>query len=141
MARHRPRCGFTGDEVDVLKLRWLMMEHSGYSVEFESFDAFLRWAKGKFDYGLYLERIDKHKGWSPENCRWYNPKKDEKTIAELKKRAAQWDIMMQPLRQKYAKQLAQIESNKRQSFRYEHPDLVREGIVFENRSNNFPGSQ
>lgn len=51
---------------------------------------------------------------------------DEVQVLELR-----WG-MMQPIRKKYAKQLAQIESSKRQFFRYEHPDLVREGIVFEN---------
>ena len=69
MAKYKPRHGFTEDEVQVLELRWGMMKRSGYSVEFESFDAFLRWAKGKLDYGLTMERIDKHEGWSPENIR------------------------------------------------------------------------
>jgi hypothetical protein len=44
--------------------------------------------------------------------------------------AIAWEKMMQPLRKKYMKQLRQIEENKRQFFYYEHPDLVREGIVF-----------
>ena len=132
MAKYKPRHGFTEDEVQVLELRWGMMKRSGYSVEFESFDAFLRWAKGKFDYGLTMERIDKHKGWSPENIRWYSPQK-ETALTDRRQQAVRWEKMMQPIRKKYAKQLAQIESNKRQFFRYEHPDLVREGIVFENR--------
>ena len=39
--------------------------------------------------------------------------------------------MMQPLRKKYAKELAAIQDNRQRVFRYEHPDLLREGIVFE----------
>ena len=130
MARFKPRLGFSEDEVQVLDLLWRMMKRSGYRVKFESFDAFLRYAKDKFDYGLTMVRIDRHRGWSPENIQWCNAKKNEADIADRKKCAAQWDCMMQPLRKKYAKELAQIESNKRQFFRYEHPDLVREGIVF-----------
>lgn len=131
MAMYKPRYGFTEDEVRVMHLRWTMMQRSGYSVEFESFDAFLRWAKGKFDYGLTMERIDKHKGWYPENIRWYNPTKNEAGLADRRKQAAQWDRMMQLIRERYAAQLRQIESSKQQFFRYEHPDLVREGIMFE----------
>jgi hypothetical protein len=130
MARREPRHGFTRDELEILKLRWKMMRHSGYTVEFESFDAFLKWARGKFAYGLTMERIDKHEGWYPENIRWYDPHKDKQTLAERRQQAEAWDRMMQPIRKKYAKELAQIESRKRQFFRYEHPDLVREGIVF-----------
>lgn len=130
MAKYKPRYGFTEDEVEVLSLRWSMMQRSGYSVEFESFDAFLKWAKGKFDYGLTLERIDRHKGWNPQNCRWYNPQKNEADLADRRQQAIRWEHMMAPLRKKYAKQLQAIEANKRQFFRYEHPDLVREGIVW-----------
>lgn len=137
MAKYKPRHGFTEDEVQVLELRWGMMKRSGYSVEFESFDAFLRYAKGKFDYGLTMERIDKHKGWSPENIRWYSPQK-ETALTDRRQQVVRWEKMMKPIRKKYAKQLAQIESNKRQFFRYEHPDLVREGIVWQGTKNSLP---
>ena len=106
------------------------MKRSGYAVEFDSFDAFVQWAKGKFGYGLTLERIDKTKGWSAENLRWYNPKQDEASIASRRQQAIQWEKIMQPLRKKYAKELAAIQANRRRVFQYEHPDLLREGIVF-----------
>jgi hypothetical protein len=46
--------------------------------------------------------------------------------------AQKWDEIMEPIRKRYRSQLL---AAKREEgvFRYEHPDLVREGIVFENR--------
>ena len=129
--RYKPRYGFTSDEIQVLQLRWAMMRRSGYSVEFQSFDTFLQYARGKFAYGLTMERIDKHEGWFPENIRWYNPKKLEADLDRRMQQAVCWENMMRPLRKKYAKQLAKIKPYERGCFRYEHPDLVREGIVFE----------
>lgn len=131
MAKYKPRHSFTEDEVQVLELRWNMMKRSGYSVEFASFDDFLKYAKGKFAYGLTMERIDKHEGWYPANIRWYDPHKDEASLASRRQQAVRWKKMMQPIRKKYAKQLENIKVNERRFFRYEHPDLVREGIVFE----------
>ena len=130
MAQYKPRCGFTADDVYILKLMWRQMQRSGYSIEFESQDAFIQWARGKYDHGLTVERIDKHKGWSPGNCRFFDPRKCEKSQEYHRNMAITWEQMMQPLRQKYAKELAAIKACERQFFRYEHPDLVREGIVF-----------
>lgn len=129
--KRKDRHGFTEDEIQILYLRWLMMKRSGYAVEFESFDTFIQYARGKFDYGLTMERIDKSHGWSPENIRWYNPQKREADLANRRKQALRWEKMMQPLRKKYAKELANIKTYERQFWRYEHPDLQREGIVFE----------
>ena len=131
MVQYKPRHGFTSDEVYILKLIWRQMQRSGYSIEFASPDDFILWARGKYDYGLTVERIDKHKGWSPDNCRFFDPRKEERSADYHKNIAVAWERMMQPIRKKYAKQLAVIKNNERQFFRYEHPDLVREGIVFE----------
>lgn len=130
MAQYKPRYGFTADDVYILKLMWRQMQRSGYSIEFESPDAFIQWARGKYDYGLTVERIDKHKGWSPSNCRFFDPRKCEKSQEYHRNMVITWEQMMQPLRQKYAKELAAIKACERQFFRYEHPDLVREGIVW-----------
>ena len=54
----------------------------------------------------------------------------EEANAKRKALAEKWDRMMQPIRERYAEQLQEIESSKRIFFRYEHPDLVREGIVW-----------
>ena len=130
MVQYKPRYGFTSDEVYILKLIWRQIQRSGYNIEFASPDEFIQWSRGKYDYGLTLERIDKHKGWGPDNCRFFNPRKDGNSLEYNKSMAIAWEQMMQPLRKKYAKQLKQNEANKRQFFRYEHPDLVREGIVW-----------
>lgn len=131
MAKFKPRYGFSEDEVQVLYLRWAMMQRSGYSVEFDSFDDFLRYARGKFEYGLTMERIDNHEGWSPANICWKsNRQKQETDIANRRQQAILWEKMMQPLRKKYAEQIANIKANEQRCFTYEHPDLVREGIVW-----------
>jgi hypothetical protein len=131
MVQYKPRHGFTSDEVYILKLIWKQMQRSGYIIEFASADAFIRWARGKYDYGLTLERIDKHKGWGPDNCRFFNPRKDEKSQEYHRSMVKAWEEMIRPLRKKFAKELANMKTCERQFFRYEHPDLVREGIVFE----------
>ena len=130
-AKRRQNYGFTDDEMYILKLRWGMMERSGFAVEFDSFDAFVQYCKGKFGYGLAMERIDTSKGWCPENIRWADSKKEEISLTHMRKQALRWEAMMGPIRRKYANELANIESSKCQFFRYEHPDLVREGIVFD----------
>ena len=131
MVQYRPRHGFTSDEVYILKLIWQQMRRSGYSIEFESPDDFIQWARGKYKYGLTVKRIDKNKPWSADNCHFIDPRKDEKSQEYHRSMVVAWEKMMQPLRKKYMKQLRQNEENKRQFFYYEHPDLVREGIVFE----------
>lgn len=130
--KYKPRHGFTPDEMEILELRWCMMKRSKLPVSFESFDQFVRYAQGKFAYGLAMERIDENKGWCPENIHWFNPQKQDITMENLRKYAIRWEKMMQPLRKKYAKELAGVKAQQeREFFRYEHPDLVREGIVFD----------
>ena len=73
--KRKDRHGFTEDEIQILYLRWLMMKRSGYAVEFESFDTFIQYARGKFDYGLTMERIDKSHG---KNSMGKNIRKSQK---------------------------------------------------------------
>lgn len=54
---------------------------------------------------------------------------------QLKEAAANWDRCIGPIRKKYAKQIQAVQyqhqkATERQVFRYEHPDLEREGIVW-----------
>jgi hypothetical protein len=54
---------------------------------------------------------------------------------QLKEAAANWDRCIGPIRKKYEKQIKADQyqhqmATERQVFRYEHPDLEREGIVW-----------
>ena len=41
-----------------------------YAPEWESFDSFFEWAQEGYQEGLWLDRINNDKGYSPDNCRW-----------------------------------------------------------------------
>jgi hypothetical protein len=124
------RFGFSDDAVRVLRIRWNALKASGSEVEFACFEDFLRWCRGKWDYGRQLTRNDPAGPWSAENCRWITRSKDQSTISNMREIAQKWDEIMEPIRKRYRSQLL---AAKREEgvFRYEHPDLVREGIVFE----------
>ena len=121
--------GFDDDAVTVLRYRWNAMRDSGDKVEWECFDDFLRWCRGKWDYGRLLTRNDPAGPWSAENCRWITKSKDPSSLSTMREIAMKWDEIMEPIRKRYRSQLL---AAKREEgvFRYEHPDLVREGIVF-----------
>lgn len=114
---------------------------------FGSFKAFCDWAKGKYKAGFTVYRRDQSKPYSPENCYWYYAiKKVEavtspicegctvdmticNTIGCLKYRewfVKNWNdnICAKPKEVPKPK-------NVKEYFRYEHPDLEREGIAFE----------
>lgn len=57
-------------------------------------------------------------------------KAEEKAKYEMK-RARKWESIMQPIRERMSEEnKAQKPQVQRDFFRYEHPDLEREGIVF-----------
>jgi hypothetical protein len=94
----------------------------------ENFDEFLLWCKGGYEPGKSLHRKDESKPYGPDNCEWVTMERAENYRKELE---AKWDSIVVPIRKRYQQQLAEIESRKQEYFRYEHPDLVREGITFE----------
>ena len=114
---------------------------------FSSFEDFFDWAEGKYRVGHTIYKLDQTKPYSPENCYWYYAiKKVEdvtspicegctvnmticNTIGCLRYReyfVKNWNdnICAKPKEVPKPK-------NVKEYFRYEHPDLEREGIVFE----------
>lgn len=105
-----------------------------FPVEFKDFDDFFEWSKESgWDYGKKLRRLDHNNGYSRENCIWMDTEKTYK-IDRMNKLARQWDEFINRVRENL-KNLppydpAKQKQNGREFFRYEHPDMVREGICF-----------
>lgn len=118
-----------------------------HNCTFRSFEDFCDWATGKYKPGYTVYKLNQSKPHSKENSYWYFASKktaeiispicdgcDQKmvicnTIGCLKYReqfAKNWDKNIhwtRPIPE-------QPKPNVKEFFRYEHPDLVREGIVF-----------
>ena len=108
------------------------MNKRGYPVLFETFSDLWNWAiDNGWDYGKRIDRIDEESPWSKENCFIYETTMQEEYRQML---INKWNKMVEPIRERFKEELAEIERRKpkpTEFFRYEHPDLVREGIVFE----------
>ena len=107
-----------------------------FSVEFDSLADFYEWSKESgWDYGKKLRRLNTSEGYSRDNCIWmdaeYARRYDRRDYFSIDK----WDETVARIRE-YLKNPPTVKPVKQQTsgrecFRYEHPDLVREGIVFE----------
>jgi hypothetical protein len=127
MAAKNNTFGFSSEAVDHMYYRYHWLVKTGKPMVWESFQDFMLWCKGTYSPGTTLRRIDEDKPYGPNNCKW----EPMQTSEEYKKKmAAKWDSIMAPIRERYAQSLREVEEKKTQYFRYEHPDLVREGIVF-----------
>lgn len=129
------RYGMSAEMVDVLSMKYYCYRSQYKNVEFKSLDEFLLWSRGKYDYGMVLQRKDKDGPISPQNCRWVKVIKSEAALSDLRLAAEQWEKFAAPIRKRYAEEIADIHRKQELEkmgavFRYEHPDLVREGIVF-----------
>lgn len=131
-----------------LQYWWRKMTETGVPCLFDSSGEFAQWSvKNGYEYGKRLRRIDSKLEYSPDNCVWVDlPSSGEQNSRSRKhtvqKLVAQWDDFVKPIRECYKVELEQIamgkvtvnavkeEPKKRQTFCYEHPDLVREGILF-----------
>ena len=119
--------GFDTDAVNHMYYRYHWLVKNEKPMVWESFNDFLRWCQGTWYPRTTLHRIDDSKPYGPGNCEWLPMCSSEKYKKEL---AAQWDKIMQPIREQYRMQIAEAQANAKEYFRYEHPDLVREGIVW-----------
>ena len=69
------------------------------SPEWSPFEKFKAWAEGNgYKEGLWIDRIDNNKDYSPDNCRWATPKEQQNnkrtnlliTIGGVTKTATEW---------------------------------------------------
>lgn len=128
------------DKSDYAAIRYVYTGIKGqkFPVEFKDFADFFEWSKESgWDYGKRLRRLDQSKGYSRENCIWMDTEKTYK-FDETNKLARQWDEFVNRVRENL-KNLppydpVKQQRNGREFFRYEHPDLEREGIVWQQTS-------
>ena len=128
---------------EVLWYWWRKIRDSEIPKLFTDFQDFANWSmKNGYKYGRRLRRIDKGAEYSPDNMEWVdvNVNSQSNEIAN-QKAISKWDAFIKPIRKLFEKeleQLQQIEEEEkirqaqqvREFFRYEHPDLEREGIVW-----------
>ena len=105
-----------------------------FPIEFEDFADFYKWSKESgWDYGKRLRRLDPEKGYTKDNCIWMDQLKAYK-FDKTNERIKRWDDFVSRVRENL-KNLppptpVNQQRNGREFFRYEHPDLEREGICF-----------
>lgn len=106
------------------------LKKSGIPVIFEDLDEFRNWMiQNGWDYGKKLGRKDPDGPWSPDNCILYETPMELEYHQML---VARWNNMVEPIRERFKEELAEIERRKpkgKEYFQYEHPDLVRKGIM------------
>lgn len=105
------------------------------SVEFESFDDFYNWSiESGWEYGKKLRRLNSNEGYSRDNCIWMDAEKARRYDSRDDLDIIRWNDTVTRIRENL-KNLPPPAPTKespkgREFFRYEHPDLVREGICF-----------
>lgn len=113
----------------------LSQEHP--DMQWSSLHYFVRWSTPRYKFGMNLVKIDESKPHGPKNSVWVAPEKRE-TLgkqAQLRQAADNWERCVGPIRKKYEQEIRAILfqqeiDSARMTFQYEHPDLVREGVVF-----------
>lgn len=128
---------------NVLAYWWSKIRTDEIPNRFDGFQDFASWSlKNGYKYGRRIRRIDKGAEYSPDNMEWVDVNGNSKSNKIAKQKAiAKWDAFIKPIRKQFKKELErlkQIEEEEkirqaqqvREFFRYEHPDLVREGICF-----------
>ena len=127
----------------ILEYWWKKISTSEVPNMFNDFRDFANWSLNNgYKYGRRPRRIDKGAEYSPDNMEWVDVNVNSQSNEIAKQKAiAKWDAFIKPIRKQFEKeleQLQQIEEEEkirqaqqvREFFRYEHPDLEREGICF-----------
>jgi hypothetical protein len=129
---------------DVLWYWWRKIRDSKIPNLFTDFQDFVNWSKKNgYKYGRRLRRIDNSLDYSPDNMEWVDLEMASPSSEIQNQRAiAKWNRFVEPIRERFRDELELLvemerqkkireEQQVREFFRYEHPDLVREGIVYE----------
>ena len=157
MKKYKERYGISADDVNYLLNRFYRYLRNS---DWRNGDDFVRWcSENGFQKGLRLCRIDTSIPNGPENSFFKEPKMTKRAIRDdIRRRKEERKNLISPFCEgcqkecsniaagcdeyqkwwvenwnrniRIAKPVVKEEPNTVQFFRYEHPDLVREGIVF-----------
>lgn len=128
----------------ILEYWWKKISTSEVPNMFNDFRDFANWSLNNgYKYGRRPRRIDKGAEYSPDNMEWVDvdcTSRHKSNEIANQKTIDKWDAFIKPIREKYRKELETLENMSRkplqedkqvrECFQYEHPYLVREGIVF-----------
>ena len=149
------RYGISGHDVSNLSSRWLKTVRK--DCEWETFDEFLFWCSVEgYKPGMKLGRINQNQPHGPGNSFWYDKKElfQKRHKEEIEQRTGfcmgcektcpnrgngcdfwkshfikNWNQNISTSK-KLRRNRPEEETVVRETFVYEHPDLIREGIVF-----------
>ena len=116
------------EKQDYMKFRyeWHRIKQTRPPVMFDSLRDFVEWCRNSYYVdGYRLCRKDPKGPWAPDNMEWCESKLSPITVRNREEMGKQWDDFIKTIKKPV------IVEKKPEVFRYEHPDLVREGIVFE----------
>lgn len=122
-------------DYNAISYAYARIKGTRYPVDFESLAEFYAWSKESgWDYGKKLRRLNADEGYSRDNCIWMEEEKVRKYDSIDDNAIKRWDDLVSRIREnlKNLPPPAPVKEQPkgREFFRYEHPDLEREGIVW-----------
>lgn len=142
---YEPRCGLTTQQVEVMKNKLYKIRQRG-AVDWKSVTEFCEWAVAEgYRPGMRIKKLDSTQPHSRENSYFCEDRREVKKQETIHKNAGigspcatcvkpceydgcqEWEDYY---KQNWQKNIhVDIPKPEQQVFRYEHPDLVREGVV------------
>lgn len=125
-------------EYNAMRHTYGRIKGTGVPVLFDSLPDFVAWSRqAGYLYGMKLRRLDPNLEYSPDNCVWVDVEKAKRYDLQ-RSLAKQWDEFITPIRERFREYLDNPPpppekpkaTNTKEYFRYEHPDLQKEGIVW-----------